>query len=120
MEPVKFSPPPPTPDIDALVTVNKSLHVAVFSPLPDLHHWILRKTKWKKAFQRKEEIITEEINKAVERLAAGDGSDSNSKSAMDHMVLREMSAAKKAGRKPVFDMPSMRDEVNYARLLQLS
>lgn len=120
MEPVEFARPPHSPDIDDLVTVNKSLHVAITSPIPSLHHWILKKTKWRKAFRRKEEIVTEEINKAVKRLAVGDGSDSSGKSAMDHMLLREMSAARKAGREPVFNMPSMRDEVRSCQMHNLS
>ncbi|TWU71301.1 hypothetical protein ED733_002374 [Metarhizium rileyi] len=109
--PVEFSRPLLPPNIEALITVSKSLHVSLTSPMPGLHHWILKKTKWKKQFQRKEEIITLEISKAVQRLASGDGSDSNSRSAMDLMILREMSAARKAGREPVFNMPSMRDEL---------
>lgn len=110
-EPVEFARPSLSPDINALVTVNQSLHVGITSPIPRLHHWVLKKTKWRRAFQRKEEILTEEIDKAAKRLADSDDGDLHSKSAMDHMILREMAAARKAGRKPVFNTPSMRDEV---------
>jgi hypothetical protein len=109
--PVELPRPALSPEIHALVVVNQSLHLSINSPLPGLHHWIMKKTKWRREFELKEDIITEQVDKSIKRLTAPDSASSDIKSALDHMILREVSAAQKAGKKPDFNRPSMRDEV---------
>ena len=111
-EPFAFPHAPLQDEVQAFLTVVETLAVSMQSPVPKLHHWFLRKTKWRNEFATKERVLRHEIRKAVERLATSESNDEEAtKCAMDHMILRERAAAKKAGRKPEFDTPRMRDEL---------
>ena len=111
-EPFPFPHVPVQDEVKALTFVVETLAVAMQSPLSTIHHWFLKHTKWRSIFATKERVLRHEIQKAVERLAtSSDDDDEAAKCAMDHMILRERAAAKKADRKPAFDTPQMRDEL---------
>jgi hypothetical protein len=95
----------------ALIKVTGTVVVGYKSPFPRLHHWVLRKTIWRKVFAQKEAFITDEINKGVERLTSENTQENRMRCAMDMMLLREIGSAKKEGRKPNINAPRMRDEV---------
>jgi len=110
-EPFVFPHAPAPDEVQAMLTVVETLAVSMQSPVPKLHHWLLRKTRWRKAFATKERVLRAEIHKAVERLATSSNDEEATKCAMDHMILRERAAAKKADRAPAYDTPRMRDEL---------
>ncbi|RYP75981.1 hypothetical protein DL771_002053 [Monosporascus sp. 5C6A] len=61
----------------------------------------------REAFALKTSMLNKHVSLAVRQLEAGESVNS----ALDYMIQRKVSAPKKAGRQPVFDTPSMRDEL---------
>lgn len=110
-DPVTYSRTPIHESRTALMKVTGTVVVGYKSPFPGLHHWILRNTIWRRDFALKEEFITDEINKGVERLTSGNTQENRMRCAMDMMLLREFGYAKKEGRKPNTNAPRMRDEL---------
>ena len=87
------------------------MKVGLISPVPHLHHWLLRMfTQLGKDVTRKTEIINTAIQKTAKKFIETDG-DEAIKSGMDHMIAREIRSARKERRRPVLDSPSMHDEV---------
>ncbi|RYP46804.1 hypothetical protein DL768_007046 [Monosporascus sp. mg162] len=81
---------------------------SIMYPSPKLFHMFHNFTApMREAFALKASMLDKQVSLAVKRLEAGE----RVKSALDYMIQREVSAAKKAGRQPVFDAPSMRDEL---------
>ncbi|KKP05781.1 cytochrome P450 monooxygenase [Trichoderma harzianum] len=110
-DPVTYDRTPIAESRTALMKVTETVVVGYKSPFPRLHHWILRNTIWRRDFALKEEFITDEINKGVERLTSDNKQENRMRCAMDMMLLREFGYAKKEGRKPNINSPRMRDEL---------
>ncbi|TGJ83827.1 hypothetical protein E0Z10_g4971 [Xylaria hypoxylon] len=107
---VMFPELPTLPTIVAIEEIGNHLGEQFKSPFPRLSH---RFQMWKsptlaKSVARKDEFLRDEINKAVVRLRKG---ESGTRSAMDHILQREMNAAEKAGREPVFHSHRIHDEL---------
>ncbi|KAG6023414.1 hypothetical protein E4U40_003969 [Claviceps sp. LM458 group G5] len=108
---VCFARPPLSPEVQALTVMTKFMQFTTSSFAPHLQVWILKRTKWRKYFQRKEKLLSDEINKSVERLFDASGDSSRRKTVIDHLLERELVVAKKSESRPNFHKPSIRDEV---------
>lgn len=99
-------------DLQTFVRVGVSMKVGLTSPIPHLHHRLLRIfTRLGKDVARKKEIINTAIQKTAKKFTESDGDEVAIKSGIDHMIARETRSARREGRVPVLDSPSMRDEV---------
>ncbi|KAL6872191.1 cytochrome P450 [Trichoderma novae-zelandiae] len=110
-DPVAFSRTPVSKSRMSLIDVTGTVVVGYKSPFPRLHHWILRKTIWRRIFAQKEAFITNQITKGVERLTSGNSQENRMRCAMDMMLLRELGQAKKESRTPNVNAPRIRDEL---------
>ncbi|KAG5980676.1 hypothetical protein E4U55_003776 [Claviceps digitariae] len=106
-----FARPRLAPEVDALVMITSFIQFASTCLAPRLQVWILKRTKWRECFQRKEKMLSDEINKSVKRLSTVDSDSSECKSVIDHILMREAILAKKSDSAPNFDKPSIRDEL---------
>ncbi|KAI1176834.1 cytochrome P450 [Nemania sp. FL0916] len=100
----------PLPIITTIEEIGAHLGEQLKSPFPKLAHYfqMLTSPSLAKSFARKESFIRNEIDKAVVRLRRGEG---GTRSAMDYILLREMNAAEKVGRKPLFHSRQIHDEL---------
>ena len=107
---VAFSRLPSVPEIAAIEFLCDHLGEQFKSRSPLLNHrWqLLTNPALSKAIAIKDKFIYDEIEKAVARFQNG---DSSTRSAMDHILQREINAAEKAGRQPVFHSSRLHDEV---------
>ncbi|KAI1757712.1 cytochrome P450 [Xylaria castorea] len=110
---VAFPELPTLPNIAAIEAMGLHLGEQFKTPFPKTMHRIqmLTSPTLAKDFAKKDKFIYDEIDKAVVRLHKG---ESGTRSAMDHILQREMNAAEKAGREPVFHSPQIHDEVRLA------
>jgi hypothetical protein len=103
--PVHFPKPPHPPAFDAVLTITESITPLIASPYPKIHHWFLRQSKsYKEAKKYKDQEI-ESVMKAAIKKFSEDQIDSLEKqgkdrSAVDHMIRRELLASRKEGREP--------------------
>ncbi|RYP65762.1 hypothetical protein DL771_008127 [Monosporascus sp. 5C6A] len=106
---VKFAHPPDVPEIAAIHEVGVHIGEQIKTLFPKLSHRykVLTKPSLSKAISMKDKFIHDEIEKALARLRSG----GRVRSAMDHILQREMNAAKKADRPPVFHSPRIHDEL---------
>lgn len=99
----------------AMLNSVENIGPVTASGWPKLAWWLIG---WKPSVRRNRAIIDEftkgQLMKAAGRYAnrGADNSDEFAKSAIDLMVQREATAAKKEGREPVFWNRTMRDEVS--------
>ncbi|KAG5962299.1 hypothetical protein E4U58_003934 [Claviceps cyperi] len=107
---VCFERPPLAPELEALVMMSKYIQFTTSNFAPHLQVWVLKRTKWRKYFQRKEKFLSDEINKSVERLFAISSDSSRRKTVIDHLLERELVVAEKSGSRPNFHKSSIRDE----------
>lgn len=109
-EAVEFPTVPQPPAFKAILELTKSMETATKSPFPVIAHWFLRqKSYMKKAKKAKDDYIGGELAKAERRFTE---SDNEVRCAMDHIMKRELAAAKKEGRKPIYNTPEIYDEVS--------
>ncbi|KXJ95125.1 putative cytochrome P450 [Microdochium bolleyi] len=98
-------------DLAAHTTMQDAVGKAITQPFPRLFNYINGRTsKMRQAHADKQRMLGEQVELALQRLRGTDG-DADVRSALDHMLRREMAAAAKAGREPVYDSPSMYDEL---------
>ncbi|KAI0533181.1 cytochrome P450 [Xylaria digitata] len=107
---VMFPELPTLPTMAAIGEIGVHLGEQFKAPFPKLAH---RYALWTsptlaKSIARKDQFLRDEIDKAVVRLRKG---ESGTRSAMDHILQREMNAAEKAGREPIFHSPRIHDEL---------
>ncbi|KAF2967823.1 hypothetical protein GQX73_g5741 [Xylaria multiplex] len=107
---VMFPELPTLPTMAAICEIGVHLGEQFKAPFPKMAH---RYALWTsptlaKSIARKDKFLRDEIDKAVVRLRKG---ESGTRSAMDHILQREMNAAEKAGREPVFHSPRIHDEL---------
>ncbi|CAJ2509662.1 Uu.00g146880.m01.CDS01 [Anthostomella pinea] len=107
---IKFPELPEMPDIAAINAVGDHVGDLFKSIYPIMYHRykVLTNRKLAENIARKDRLIHAEIDKAVVRLRDG---DSETRSAMDHILQREINAAAKSGREPVFHSPRIHDEL---------
>jgi cytochrome P450 len=95
--------------IEAIVTLNESMEAPMKSPIPRLHHALLRQLPYmRKAREEKEDLITAEIEKRISRFESG---DTTKLSALDDILQRELNTAKKEGRTPNLKSRAIYDEL---------
>lgn len=118
---IEFPSAPIDPSFQATLNSVENVGPVAASGFPKLAWWFIG---WRPSVQRNRAILDkflkEQIMKAVDRYKdeGADDNDDYVKSAIDLMVQREGTFAKKEGREPVFWNQTMRDEVS--RLLCLS
>ncbi|GAW17744.1 hypothetical protein ANO14919_072100 [Xylariales sp. No.14919] len=107
---VTFPELPTLPNIAAIEEIGLHLGEQFKAPFPKTaHRWQMwTSPTLAKSYARKDQFLYDEIDKAVIRLRKG---ESGTRSAMDHILQREMNAAEKAGREPVFHSPRIHDEL---------
>ncbi|KAI0158544.1 cytochrome P450 [Pestalotiopsis sp. NC0098] len=106
--PVDFPDHLPNEDLRSHQVQQDAVGQSVAAPLPGLFHRLNnRKPHMREAYATKARMLDKQIGLAIRRAEAGEPV----KSALDHMVKREINAARKAGRPPAFDSPYMRDEL---------
>ncbi|KAI0878260.1 cytochrome P450 [Hypoxylon argillaceum] len=107
---VAFPQLPPLPDLAAIEAIGIHQGEQFKVPFPKLVHrfQMLTSPTLAKNFARKDKFLYGEIDKAVTRLRKG---ESGTRSAMDHILQREMNSADKEGREPVFHSSRIHDEL---------
>ncbi|KAI8627167.1 cytochrome P450, partial [Xylariaceae sp. FL1651] len=107
---VVFPDLPELPTIATIQAVSNHLGDQLNSLFPRLSHryQMLTSPTLAKDFAQKDQFLRNEIEKAVMRLRKGEG---GTRSAMDHILQREMNAAEKANRQPVFHSSRIYDEL---------
>ena len=103
---VEFPKAPMPPSFDAIVTLTSSIETTVQSPIPKLHHWLLRQLpRMRYAKGYKDRYITEALHRACGKFSGTSDKDELVNSAVDHLLRRELIAAKKNGRDPEYVYP---------------
>lgn len=100
--------------IEATLHASDTMGELMDSPFPKLSWWFKSKMPYESwTIRIRNKFLREQVHKAVERLnqEADWGDETWVKSAVDLMMLRERTFAKKDGRQPVYWSPSIRDEV---------
>ncbi|KAG9580951.1 cytochrome P450, partial [Aureobasidium melanogenum] len=114
--PVVFPKAPHPPAFDAVLTLAESVTPLISSPAPKLHHWFLRQGKsYKDAKWYKDQEIETMMKAAIDKFSEDqvDALEKQGKdrSAIDHMIRRELLASRKEGRSPQYDTPAAKDEL---------
>ncbi|KAH0264719.1 cytochrome P450, partial [Aureobasidium melanogenum] len=114
--PVVFPKAPHPPAFDAVLTLAESVTPLISSPAPKLHHWFLRQGKsYKDAKRYKDQEIETMMKAAIDKFFEDqvDALEKQGKdrSAIDHMIRRELLASRKEGRSPRYDTPAAKDEL---------
>jgi hypothetical protein len=101
--PVEFPKAPIPPASKAILTLTDSMEIAVKSPLPRLHHWLLRQLPYMRAAKvYKDRYISETIEVARLKFYDTSENDKSVNSALEHLLRRELVAAKKEERAPEY------------------
>jgi hypothetical protein len=101
--PVEFPEAATPPAFDAIITLTDSLETTVKSLVPKLHHWVLRQLPYMRSAKAyKDRYITESLERARKKFSEALEKDESVNSAMEHMLRRELAAAKKEGRAPEY------------------
>ncbi|ELR06955.1 hypothetical protein GMDG_08189 [Pseudogymnoascus destructans 20631-21] len=110
--PVELPSAPYPAAVQSILTLTDSVETSIKSPVPVLAHWVLRQTsKMKKAYKDKDQVIGDEINKAVKRATSKDAKEKTITCAIDDFVQREMLLAQKENRQPEAQGRGMYDEI---------
>lgn len=104
-------PEAPTDDtMEALHRMNEAVTPgAAALPMKLFHMLNNQRPYMREAYASKDRMLRRQVELAVKRHEAGEPLDS----ALDFMIRREINAAKKEGRAPVFDSPAMFDECKF-------
>jgi hypothetical protein len=103
------------PKFDAILTLTESLEITMKSPFPRWHYWFLRQLPYmRNAIKIKEDTITYEIQRAVERVETN---ATAYQSAVDDVLRRERGLAEKEERPPVYHSRDIHDEVSFQILV---
>ncbi|GAB7346302.1 hypothetical protein MBLNU457_5024t1 [Dothideomycetes sp. NU457] len=98
----------PTPKLfDVVEEIAGSSQIAMNSPIGSTHHWLATKLvpKLRRAIAYRDRWIADAVRAAWQKFASNNGNDHDDliKSAVDLIVEREVSLAKKQGRPPQHD-----------------
>lgn len=107
---VEFSRSPDTDNTVMNTILSDHLGTQFRASHPRLNHRVrmLLNPALRRAFAQKNEMVSREVEKSLGRINSG---NTDALSALDHLLLREMGAAKKAGRTPEFHSTRIYDEV---------
>lgn len=109
--PVEFPRTQRPPIIDAFITLTQSMVVCTESPIPRLHHWLLRKLpSMRRSKALKEAMISHQLAWALRRFS-GKGVEQTSTCVLDNIVRREIKIAEKEKRAPDCQSRAIFDEV---------
>lgn len=110
-EPVQFPVAPTDAYVESLLDIPEMVSIAQKSPLPILSQWLaLLKPKHARCHWNRRRLIRRQTKKALDRISS-DGEKYMAKSALDHLLRREMTSSSRERRKPDFFSPVIRDEV---------
>ena len=104
----------PTPEsLNSIITLTESVEIAMKSPLPRPHHYLALKLypSLRSARKQKDKLIQGRLDEAWKTFSQGSERDGDIKSALDHVVQREVAAAKKENRPPQYDTSTIKDEL---------
>ena len=107
-------PTTPTPEaFDSIITLTNSLEIATSSPIPRWHHWFALKfyPSLVSAGKHKDKLIQDRLDEAWKRFTRGSKDDDQANCALDYLVQREVTIAKKENRPPQYDTPAIKDEL---------
>ena len=105
----------PTPKLPAafhsIITLTQSLEICTKSPFPRLHHWVALTfdPTLRPARLHKDHMIQEQLEKARQKFATSEGFQA--RSAIDLLVQREATLAKKEQRQSGQNMAAIKDEL---------
>lgn len=115
--PVPFSHADLRAELEAAVILVESLSVALKSPMPLWSHFIHRQKPFmRRAIKLKDRMLERNIQASLKRIQEDPEREREIKCAVDHILLREKAAAKKAGVQPHYNSPTIKDEVSLALL----
>ncbi|POS81164.1 cytochrome P450 [Diaporthe helianthi] len=110
--PMDFLPAPIHEDMDAILTMVHMAETLQSSVFPTFTWWWLSKTpKIRNAWARRDGLVSSQIGKAVDRLRENGEDDTWLRNAVDLIVNRVRSFAKKEGKEPSYINPMTLEEV---------
>ena len=110
-EPVVFPKVASPENFEGILTITDSMETSIKAPLPRLAHWCLRQLPYyKRAYAAKEKRIQDEIRQGVDRFQ-GHEEERTQTCALDNILRREYSIAKKENRAPNYSTRVIQDEV---------
>ena len=99
--PVEFPKAATPPAFDAVITLCDSMETTIKSPMPTLHHWVLRQLPYMRSAKAyKDQYITDQLEQARQKFSKASEKDRSVNSAIEHLLRRELAAAEKEGRAP--------------------
>jgi hypothetical protein len=107
----------------AIFDLTDSIQIGIRSSFPTIKSWLaLRLPPLRKAVNTKENMMRRHIDVAVAKMSPSDEeAQRKAQTALEYLMFRERSMARKAGRKPNFHGRYVYDEVRsvfHARILQ--
>ena len=98
---------------DAITTLTHSVEIAMNSPFPRQHHWLAMKTypSLRSAKKHKDQLIQDSLDETWKKFSQGSEKEVKVQSALDLVVQKEVTMAKKEGRPPQYDTPAIKDEL---------
>ena len=107
-------PKAPTPEaFNSILTLTHSLEIATTSPVPRWHHWFALKfyPSLVSAGKHKDKLIRDRLEGAWQKFTKAPSTERKVSSALDYIVQREVTMAKKENRPPQYDTPAIKDEL---------
>ncbi|KAI1360925.1 cytochrome P450 [Xylaria arbuscula] len=96
----------------SILTITESISILIGSPFPRIVHWFVRQLPYmRNARSVKEEMIKGELEKATSRFEKNANNKLEASCAMDEILYRELAAAKKENRAPVYHTRAIYDEL---------
>jgi cytochrome P450 len=101
------------PAFEAILTVVESTGIAMKSMTPRFSHKFALHMypTLRRAVKTKDRLLTDSLEMAWRKFSSGTEEEDDVKCALDLIVQRESSMAKKEGRAPAYDTPAIRDEL---------
>lgn len=106
-EPVQLPEAPVSAFLVAVQDAPEVLEKTTISWAPKLSFWYWKHQSWyKKIFSQKDLVVPMQLQRAIDNYQSGEV-----RTALEHILMREETTAKKEGRKPRFESQSLVDEV---------
>ena len=111
--PVEFSREAFSEEYDAISKVSDSLGIAIRSIFPKHEMWFRQTfTQLGKYYRTKDKFMHQRVQDSAKRMMSTTKEERRLRSALDHMILREIETAAKQDRKPDLDASRIKDEVS--------
>ena len=108
-KPVEFPELTFPPVFRSILHLTEIMGVASRMPSPRLYLWFQKQLpRTRKAFRLKEEFISRELKRGLDKFLAG---EQTSRSALEEILQREVAAAAKENRPPIYTSRAIYDEV---------